>query len=63
MAVCTFSERARKYSQILHQTRSESIKLVNKQHEHNVSILQDQRIKVKIQKKEKRSCNVLQKRN
>ena len=32
--------------------QGQRVKLVNKQHEHNVSILQDQRIKVKIQKKE-----------
>ena len=30
--------------------QGQRVKLVNKQHEHNVSVLQDQRIKVKIQK-------------
>ena len=32
--------------------QAQRVKLVNKQHEHNISILQDQRLKDKIQKKE-----------
>ena len=50
VVVCTLTERARKYCSILHQTSSES--KVSKQHEYNISILQDQRLKDKIQKKE-----------
>ena len=50
MVVCTL----RTSKKILHQTSSES-KLVSKQHEHNISILQDQQIKDKILKKENSS--------
>ena len=32
--------------------QAQRVKLVSKQHEHNISILQDQRLKDKIQKKE-----------
>ena len=56
MVVCTLSEQARKYSLVKFCIRQAKIvKLVSKQHEHNISILQDQQVKDKIQKKESSS--------
>ena len=56
MVVCTFSEQARKYSPVKFCIRqAQRVQLVSKQHEHNISILQDQQLKYKIQKKENSS--------
>ena len=38
------------------------VKLVGKQHEHNICILQDQQLKVKIQKKENSSRRKIEKK-
>ena len=53
MVVCTLSEQARKYRLVKFCIRqAQRVKLVSKQHEHNISILQDQQFKDKILKKE-----------
>ena len=51
MVVCTLSEQAREYSPVKFCIRQvQKVKLVSKQHEHNISILQDQQLKDKILK-------------
>ena len=56
MVVCTLSEQARKYSLVKFCIRqAQRVKLVSKQHEHNISILQDEQLKDKILKKENSS--------
>ena len=63
MVVCTLSEQARKYSPVKFGIRqAQRVKLVSKQHEHNISILQDQQLKIKIQKKEKSSRRKIEKK-
>ena len=57
MVVCTL-----KYSPIKFCIRqSQRVKLVSKQHEHNISILQDQQLKDKIQRKENSSRRKIEK--
>ena len=46
MVVCTFSELARKFC----IRQAQRVKLVSKQHEHNISILHDQQLKDKKKK-------------
>ena len=53
MVVCKLSEQARKYSPVKFCIRqAQRVKLVSKQHEHSISILQDQQLKDKILKEE-----------
>ena len=42
--------------------QAQRVKLVSKQHEHNISILQDQQLKDKIQKKENSSRRKIEKK-
>ena len=42
--------------------QAQRVKLVSKQHEHNISILQDQQLKDKIQKKENSSGRKIEKK-
>ena len=63
MVVCTLSEQARKYSLVKFCIRqAQRVKLVSKQHEHNISILQDQQLKDKILKKENSSRRKIEKK-
>ena len=51
MVVCALSEQARRYSLVkLCIRQAQRVKLVSKQHEHNISLLQDQQLKDKILK-------------
>ena len=57
------SEQARKYSLVKFCIRqAHRVKLVSKQHEHNISILQDQQLKDKILKKENSSRRKIEKK-
>ena len=57
------SEQARKYSLVKFYIRqAQRVKLVSKQHEHNISILQDQQLKDKILKKESSSRRKIEKK-
>ena len=65
MVVCTLSEQARKYSLVkfcIRQLQAQRVKLFSKQHEHNISILQDQQLKDKILKKENSSRRKIEKK-
>ena len=64
MVVCTLSEQARKYSLVKFCIRqAQRVKLIiSKQHEHNISILQDQQLKDKILKKENSSRRKIEKK-
>ena len=63
MVVCTLSEQARKFSLVKFCIRqAQRVKLVSKQHEHNISILQDQQLKDKILKKENSSRRKIEKK-
>ena len=65
MVVCTLelSEQARKYSLVKFCIRqAQRVKLVSKQHEHNIFILQDQQLKDKILKKENSSRRKIEKK-
>ena len=61
--MCTLLEQARKYSLVkLCIRQAQRVKLVSKQHEHNISILQDQQLKDKILKKENSSRRKIEKK-
>ena len=62
MVVCTLLEQARKYSLVKFCIRqAQRVKLVSKQHDGNISILQDQQLKDNILKKENSSRRKIEK--
>ena len=59
--LCAHSQNKQENIAFLHR-QAQRVKLVSKQHEHNISILQDQQLKDKIQEKESSSRRKMEKK-